>query len=53
MGHEYRRVLRLGIFKVSSSGFTEALQVEAVILLGVEAGLAIVAPLNDVLGDRR
>jgi hypothetical protein len=35
-----------------SSGFAEALQVEPIVLVRIEAGLAIVAPLDNVLGDK-
>jgi hypothetical protein len=49
IGHQYISVNADPIF---SSGFAQTLQVEAVILLGVEAGLAIVAPWMMCWGRR-
>jgi hypothetical protein len=38
---------------VFSGGFAQAFQVEPVIVVCIEAGLTIVAALDNVLGDRR
>ena len=50
MSHQHIGVYRDSVF---SGGFAKALPVESVIVVGIEAGLTIVAPLDDVLGDRR